>query len=57
MSNKKVQKKVKSKPPAKKSGIQIVEEFIETCKKLDPSLKSIRINMTGDYNRTITRKF
>jgi len=57
VSNKKVQKKVKSKPPAKKSGIQIVEEFIETCKKLDPSLKSIRINMTGDYNRTITRKF
>ena len=41
----------------KKSGIELTDEYILACKEIDPSLKSIKIIMKGDFNREITKVF
>ena len=39
------------------NGIELIEGFIKHCRKIDPSLKKIRITMKGDFNREIVKDF
>ena len=44
-------------PVGKPSGIAMTDAYIDVCKEIDPSLKSIKIVMKGRFNREITREF
>lgn len=48
---------IKELKPIKPNGIELTDTYINDCKEIDPSLKSIKILMKGNFNREITREF
>jgi hypothetical protein len=41
----------------KRSGVQIIDDFMADCKQIDPSLRSIKISMRGAFSREIMKEF
>jgi len=38
-------------------GIDLTDQYLAALKKIDPSLKTVKIIMKGDFNRTVDMKF